>query len=150
MPWDTGMTPDPIRLDLGEAWLLLTVDQQLGPRGEPYPLICAAAVLLELALLDLIEIDEDGTLRTEIPGRTGDPILDPVLEAVWSDGLQLAEAWPHRLGQDPVSIAGQYWDRLADRGLVREGWPPRPRRGPGGRVILRRDRQQELHRRLLI
>lgn len=113
-------------LTLAEQTLLIALDDEKGRDTTDWgsdPGL-AAALLLDLARLELVEVDGDGKLVAS-PGSSsgviGDELLDDALAAIRDDAKRRdAKAWVSRLPGKLKPLRTRVSQRLVERGVLSE------------------------------
>lgn len=111
-------------LTFAEEFLLLSHDEQSGHFHEPPALVLdtalAAAVMMDLALLNRIDTDLD-TLTLVDKTPTGELSLDHVLALIAADPApQSTTDWLSRLRLEGPALRDMAIERLVERGILRE------------------------------
>jgi Golgi phosphoprotein 3 len=111
-------------LTFAEEFLLLSHDEKSGQFHDPPALILdtalAAAVMMDLALLNRIDTDLDALLLVD-KTPTGEKALDHVLSLIASDpGKHSTNDWLARLRLEGPTLRELSIQRLVERGILRE------------------------------
>lgn len=110
-------------LNFAEELLLLVLDERTGEFGDPRPIVfehaLAGAVLMDLALQNRIDTDLKDLFVIR-PDPTGDPVLDPVLARIGTDGrTRPTRYWVQAIGGMGAQIREAALAQLVAKGVFR-------------------------------